>query len=110
MAVPPPTDLAAARAIATMVDATNGERYGGTGNAVPLDVAAHMRTMSSLPFVLAGGLRPDSVARAIAQVRPWAVDVCSGVERDGRKDSTLVLNFIRAARAATKENDDAGSR
>ncbi|MBV8461598.1 MAG: phosphoribosylanthranilate isomerase [Candidatus Eremiobacteraeota bacterium] len=98
---PTPSDLATARAIATMVDATNGERHGGSGTPVPLDLAARMRMTSSLPFVLAGGLRPDNVAQAIACVRPWAVDVCSGVEREGRKDPILIDDFIRAARAAS---------
>lgn len=107
---PQQSELAAARAIAFMVDASNGKRYGGTGTPVPLRVAARMRATSSLPFVLAGGLRPDNVAEAVARVRPWAVDVCSGVERDGRKDLKLVSEFIRAARAATREAQHATSR
>jgi phosphoribosylanthranilate isomerase len=98
---PAPDELAQARAIATMVDVANGRRFGGTGTAVPLDVAAQMRSTSPVPFVLAGGLRPDNVARAIAFVQPWAVDVRSGVERDGHKDRALVRRFIQAARAAS---------
>ncbi len=51
--------------------------------------------------ILAGGLTPDNVGEAIARVRPWGVDVCSGVEREpGRKDVSKLMRFVNAAKQA----------
>jgi phosphoribosylanthranilate isomerase len=69
---------------------------GGSGRTWDWRLAAQRR--SPLPAILSGGLTPDNVADGIAAVRPWAVDVASGVESaPGIKDPALVDAFIAAA-------------
>lgn len=59
-------------------------------------------------LLLAGGLTPDNVAQAIAQVQPWGVDVVSGVEAEpGRKDPRLLRSFVAAAKAAAPSGYEA---
>jgi phosphoribosylanthranilate isomerase len=82
-----------------MFDTRSGDLWGGTGKAFDWDLLAARR--SHVPAILAGGLKPENVAIAIAATRPFAVDVASGVEAEpGRKDPELLASFFEAARAA----------
>ncbi len=83
-------------AIALMLDSAHGPYRGGSGRTFDWEVA---RIVSAeLPMLLAGGLTPENVGEAIERVRPWAVDVSTGTERDGRKDPERVREFIEAVR------------
>ncbi len=84
---------------AVLLDAFSVEAFGGTGRTFDWEVARRARELTPKLF-LAGGLTPENVAEAVRAVRPFAVDVCSGVETaPGRKSLLLVKNFIEAARA-----------
>ena len=70
------------------------------GRGIPVDRDAAAVVASRLPVWLAGGLTPENVSDAVRRVRPWAVDVSSGVETDGAKDAGKVRAFVEAAREA----------
>ena len=93
-----------------LLDTLRADLPGGTGAAFDWTLARGLR--ERVPFlVLAGGLRPDNVAKAIAVVRPHAVDVSSGVERSpGRKDEGKLRAFVEAVRAASHEVSLGGAR
>ena len=71
--------------------------HGGTGQSFDWRIAAQLAA-SSRRFLLAGGLTPDNVAAAIDAVRPWGVDVSSGVETDGVQDPAKIRQFVANAR------------
>ena len=80
-------------------DALVVDRSRGTGTLYDPGFARELVRLSPIPVILAGGLTPENVAGAIRSVRPYAVDVASGVEvRPGVKDPARVAAFIRAAR------------
>jgi len=82
---------------AFLVDAYHPGEYGGTGHTGDWELARKLA--AQYPILLAGGLNPDNVAAAIDQVRPWGVDVASGVESSpGRKDAAKMKAFVQAAR------------
>ncbi|WP_341936994.1 phosphoribosylanthranilate isomerase [Marinimicrobium sp. C2-29] len=78
-----------------LLDAYRKGVPGGTGETFEWD---RVPKSASRPIILAGGLTPDNVARAVSQTRPYAVDVSGGVERaPGRKDPQKIQHFIRNA-------------
>jgi len=88
---------------ALLVDSRSAGAVGGTGVAFDWDAARGLIFDADGPMksIAAGGLTPENVAEAIATLRPWGVDVVSGVESaPGRKDAAKVRAFIERARAA----------
>jgi phosphoribosylanthranilate isomerase len=87
---------------AVLIDADAGPAYGGTGHTADWALIVKQRdTLGDIPLILAGGLTPTNVGAAIEAVRPDAVDVASGVEREpGKKDHDLIKRFIAFARDA----------
>lgn len=85
---------------ACLIEPKVAGHYGGSGAVAPWDaIAAGWNRTDWPPLLLAGGLNPDNVGEAASRVRPWGVDVASGVESSpGTKDPSLVAKFIRAAR------------
>ncbi len=85
---------------AILLDAFVPGAYGGTGQLIDLELASEfVRTHPHLRVILSGGLKPDNVAEAVRAVRPYAVDVASGVESGPRKkDHSLMKEFIAAVR------------
>jgi phosphoribosylanthranilate isomerase len=86
---------------AFLVDSGNSSKHGGTGEV--FDWRASVRTLDQIRrigrLVLAGGLAPVNVAEAIGILKPWGVDVVSGVEaRPGKKDPEKVHAFVKAVR------------
>jgi phosphoribosylanthranilate isomerase len=79
---------------------------GGTGETFDWDLLRNHR--SEVPTILAGGLKPENVAEAVKIVRPYAVDVASGVEAEpGRKDHAKMAAFYEAAQPVLAEPDPA---
>jgi len=97
-------DVRAAEAYRTdfhLLDAYRNDSPGGTGQSFDWELAADRR--SDIPLILAGGLASKNVGEAIAIVRPYAVDVASGVEASpGRKDPGLLAAFFEGARVAAR--------
>lgn len=85
------------RPAAVLVDAHVAGLHGGTGQTAPWELLAEVDF--GVPLILAGGLTPDNVAEAVRVVRPFAVDVASGVESSpGVKDAGKMRAFVAATR------------
>jgi phosphoribosylanthranilate isomerase len=89
-----------ARVRGFLLDAFAETARGGTGRMADWQLAAE--AAKTVPVILAGGLTPENVGEAIRRVRPYGVDVSSGVEASpGRKDHDKIRAFVRAARLET---------
>jgi phosphoribosylanthranilate isomerase len=110
MRVTSPADVQAAEAFRTdfhLFDAYWHGIHGGTGTSFDWDLVANRR--SKVPMLLAGGLTAENVSLAVEKVKPYAVDVVSGVEAEpGRKDHPKVEEFLVAA--GVPQRSEAGSR
>lgn len=102
-----PEGLEAAAALAPWVDGLVADsanprtgQVGGTGLVHDWQLSARLRERVEVPLILAGGLHAGNVNEAIARVRPWAVDVNSGVKgADGYKDPARLREFLEAVRS-----------
>ena len=90
------------RVAAYLLDAFHESALGGTGATFDWNLAIEAKRIAGdKPVILAGGLTPENVGEAVARVRPYAVDVSSGVEAaPGRKDHDKLRAFVRAVRGA----------
>jgi phosphoribosylanthranilate isomerase len=89
-------------AFAFLLDGSRAGQFGGSGAAADWNVAR--RAVASHRIILAGGLTPENVGAAIRSVRPYAVDVASGVEsKPGKKDHGKLKDFINEVRRVEQE-------
>lgn len=88
---------------AILLDGYSPKQRGGTGKTAPWKLIAESKP-TDVPIILAGGLTPENVAEAVRIVKPYGVDVASGVEvNPGEKDSARVAEFIYNARLAASQ-------
>lgn len=81
-----------------LLDTFVEQRYGGTGQVFAWEIAR--RAATKYPVIIAGGLHPANVRQVVADLKPWGVDVSSGVESGGVKDVEKIKAFIQAVRSA----------
>lgn len=87
------------RVSAFLLDTYSPQSFGGTGQTFNWDIAVEAKQFGRV--ILAGGLGPDSIEKAVRRVRPYAVDVSSGVEESkGKKDYAKMRLFIERAKGA----------
>ena len=71
------------------------KELGGTGRVHNWDLSKQIRDNAKCPVILAGGLNPGNIKQAIEKVRPYAVDVCSGVRTNGNLDKIKLRTFVK---------------
>jgi phosphoribosylanthranilate isomerase len=84
------------RKVMILLDTKSGDKYGGTGRSFDWELAQPVARQ--FPVIIAGGLTPGNVSRAIKMITPWGVDVSTGVETRGVKDAKKIKKFIEAVR------------
>jgi len=88
-----------------LLDTGNDRARGGTGQTFDWHIAREISV--SHPVMVAGGLDASNARLLVSAIRPYGVDVSSGVERGGRKDSVLIRAFVDSVRKAEQEIDNA---
>ncbi len=81
-----------------LLDTLVENQYGGTGQVFAWEIAKG--AVVKYPVIIAGGLHPGNAGQVVASLRPWGVDVSSGVESEGVKDVDKIKAFIQAVRSA----------
>ena len=81
-----------------LLDTFVEQKYGGTGKVFTWETAR--RAVAKYPVIIAGGLKPQNVGEVVSSLKPWGVDVSSGVESRGVKDVAKIRDFIKAVRSA----------
>jgi phosphoribosylanthranilate isomerase len=87
-----------ARSPVYLLDTFVEDKYGGTGKVFTWKIAR--RAAAKYPAIIAGGLQPENVGEVVSILKPWGVDVSSGVESHGVKDVAKIKAFIQAVRSA----------
>lgn len=83
------------------------KELGGTGRVHDWSLSRRIRESIDVPMFLAGGLKPENVAQAIKEVRPFGVDVCSGLRPDGKLDRGLLASFFSAIEEVSSARSEA---